>query len=224
MRERFDSQVRQIEGRDERAAGAAPLRGPDLDALTWDDAEDRTMMSEEPAGEDRAEAGDEIAEAQLNLAMRLARLIDVLERLHGEAWAGAAVHTLLTRAREVESVSTAVLAVCTGARDWRVGILLDADAPLAEYLRGVVAWCEGIVRALDVLAKELEAGRPDFRAARRRIDDAASFHLVHLVDAIRLDARTVFLRPTSVAHRQLEELFWAASWLETTLTARVHAA
>lgn len=166
----------------------------------------------------------ELAEAHLNLEVRLSRLEDLASDMIGDPWAGPAWQAMLARVVELVSLNEAVERVCADARDWRVAAMLAEDAPLADYTRGALAWADGVVRAFDDLAAGLLSSRPDFEQVRRRLEDAQGFHLEDLVAAIRADAHALGIDASSPEGRHLEELLWASSWLETTLTARLNTA
>ena len=191
--------------------------------LDFDEDQGKTTTALDAHRPAVGEATDELAEQQLNLALRLQRLEDVLGELASDPWAGPGAQAMHARVLELVHVSTAIENVCRDARDWRIAAMLQDDAPLAEYVRGVLAWADGVVRAFDVLAAELAAFAPGWARARERIDDACDFHLGGLVDTIRRDACAIGIDPVSPQGRRLEELFWASSWLETTLTARLAA-
>lgn len=95
----------------------------------------------------------------------------------------AALGTLHARLTELD-VLRAALAPLLGALAVPSCVgLLDDDAPLADYLRGLCAWGHATATALRDLADELGAGPPDWRATRARLEDAAMFHFDELADA-----------------------------------------
>jgi hypothetical protein len=62
--------------------------------------------------------------------------------------------------------------------------LFDPYTPLSRYLRGVQAWCHGIVRASQQLVFDLRTVPADWSLLKRRVDDAAKHHQPGLLDSV----------------------------------------
>jgi len=104
--------------------------------------------------------------------------------------------------------------------------LLENEAPLPPFLKGVVIWCDGVVDALRVLAVELESRDADWLGLHKRLDDAARFLFPALViqvrahlDALREEVRLDETRREKVSEMSylLEELFAVIRHLNVAL-------
>src|SRR6185503_12861491 len=118
-------------------------------------ADGLTAMGAAAYRDELRDATDELAEAQMNLAVRLQRLEDVLGEMTSDPWVGPVAQAMLARVIELVYLSDAIEKVCRDAFDCRVASMMQDDAPLAEYVRGALAWAEGVVRAFDDLCEGL---------------------------------------------------------------------
>ncbi|MEO6419975.1 MAG: hypothetical protein ABIP39_11235, partial [Polyangiaceae bacterium] len=100
----------------------------------------------------------------------------------------------------------------------RMALVLRPDGPLADYLRGIMAWSHSVVRAFDELVTSLSTGRADWSRLHLRLAEGAVFHLQDLVRPIRQEASSLDVRP-----EHMEELFWGAALLQLTLATRFTA-
>lgn len=72
-----------------------------------------------------------------------------------------------------------------------------SDTPLADYVRGVHAWLQLVVRIVGALDKDLSVGEPNWRRYRQHIERANNFHFLELEHDIRGNIRA--LGPEGVA-------------------------
>ena len=175
----------------------------------------------------RAEAQgflDEVESDLLTLSVNLDALVQALELVgydHSVRAAAASVRVRLGELMEVQGALSDILVACTFPSAAR---LLVPDAALADYIRSVVAWCTGVVRALEQLAVELQYLAADWATLRSRLDDASAFFVHELGRAVRaeLAAQRGEQWAEDLAHlaERLEALFAAAEWLSEGLSQR----
>jgi hypothetical protein len=158
---------------------------------------------------------DELGHGLLNLTMSLHCVQHELDS-DIEAFTAEAMRA---RVFEVLDVSNALEQVYLDAADVRVAAMLQPDAALAEYLRGVLAWSQGIVRAFDDLVGGLKKGTPAWALFDRRLADAATFYFDDLAESVRLELIDRGLGATAI-QQHVEQLVWAASALQLTLCPR----
>ena len=130
---------------------------------------------------------EEIGGAQFTLTMRLNELDRVAQR-DGDALVPsteAARFVLGARIAELDLLRDALNDLYLEAAAPEVADALAHDGVFTEYLRGVYAWAESILRALEVLNSELGTLSPDWFRMRARINDARDFYLAHLENEAR---------------------------------------
>jgi hypothetical protein len=164
---------------------------------------------------------DALGDDALTLSVNMLALDQALQEMPYDASARAAARSLRTRLTEMEDVADAffdVLVICSTPLAAR---LLANGAPLGDYLRGVVAWWAGTLKALERLAAELRTLSVDWAAVRSRIEDASAFLLPDLVADIRTELAFGKDAPEHAAlDMRLEVLFANAEWLATGLRQR----
>jgi hypothetical protein len=166
----------------------------------------------------------EIADARLHLDSELDRLDRTLDALISHSFADGPAQWMRVRLYEVSVLRDAIGRIHGDAADPRVALLVSADSPLADYLRGILAWSLSVVRAFDDLAAGLPARRADWQLVHRRLLEGSEFHLQHLVRPIRQEIVARASEGAQAAFHQttehLEELFWGAALLQLTLASR----
>jgi hypothetical protein len=130
---------------------------------------------------------DELCEDQLTLSMNVTCLEQVIEDRPRDASARAALRSLETRLADLAALRDSLATVHVLAADPRFHRLFVADAPLADYMRGLYAWAHAVLRALDQLAQGLRALQPDWATLRWRLEEAKNFHFDELEESIRAD-------------------------------------
>jgi hypothetical protein len=148
------------------------------------------LRSELTIEDERAQACqllDALGEDALTLSVNMETLHHALDQVAYDRSAQAAARVMRTRLDEMEDLENAFLDVLTACSSPLAAPLLANDAPLADYLRGVVAWWKGILQAFDQLSRELGSLSANWATLRRRIEDAGSFLLPELVDDARED-------------------------------------
>jgi hypothetical protein len=158
---------------------------------------------------------DELGHGLLNLTMNL----HCVEHELASDIESFTAEVMRARVREVLDVANALEQVYLDAGDTRVATMLQPDAALAEYLRGVLAWSEGIVRALDDLVGGLKKGTPAWSLFDRRLADASTFYFDDLVESVREELIERGLGTTAIQHH-VDHLVWSASALQLTLSPR----
>jgi uncharacterized protein CbrC (UPF0167 family) len=158
---------------------------------------------------------DELGQGLLNLTLSL-QCVEHALKTDIEAFTAAAMQA---RLREVLDVAEALEQVYVDAADVRVAAILQPDASLAEYLRGVLAWTQGIVRAFDDLVLGLKKGAPAWSQFDRRLADAASFYFDDLAGSVREELIHRGLGATPI-QQHVERLVRTASFLGLTLCPR----
>ena len=130
---------------------------------------------------------EEIGGAQFTLTMRLNELDRVSENGAGARLPSteAARAVLSARIAELDLLRDALNDLYLEAAAPEVADALAHDGVFTEYLRGVYAWAESILRALEVLNGELATLTPDWFRMRARINDARDFYLANLEDEAR---------------------------------------
>jgi hypothetical protein len=190
----------------------------------------RAQASPAPAVEieflDALELLDDLGDDQVNLSMALASIERATERGPRDLSALAALRAIYERVEDVRAVRNAIADVQRIAIDRRLHRVFVADAPLAEYLRGVYAWLNEAARALGVVAVELQSLDADWSSFRRRMDGAKNFHFDELMAPIQRDlaglrAFVDTFAPPQPRVRELTaavaRLFQAAKYLEASL-------
>jgi hypothetical protein len=143
----------------------------------------------------RVRQSDEVAVVQRFLEEIGAAQFSFTERLNDLERATAA-GPALPSTEVARAAIAARLAELDHLRDALNDLYLEAAAPevadalaqdgvFTEYLRGVYAWAESTLRALEVLDGELAALSPDWFRMRRRLTDARDFYLAHLEVQVR---------------------------------------
>jgi len=175
---------------------------------------------------DALELLDDLGEDQLSLSMSLAAIERATETGPRDLSALAALRTIYERVEDLRAVRNAIADVQRIAIDRRLHRAFVADAPLAEYLRGVYAWLHEAARALDVVAMQLHSLDADWPTFRRRIDEAKNFHFDELhpeieEDLVALAEVAASMEPPHPPIRELGaaigRLFQAAAALEASL-------
>jgi hypothetical protein len=167
---------------------------------------------------------DSLGDDALTLSMNMEALDGALDFVARDRSAQAAVQTIRQRLGEMHDVANAFFDVLTVLSRPAAAPLLANDAPLTDYLRGVVAWWSGNLRALERLMQELRSLSADWMMLRHRLDEAACFLLPELVDGARAElARAARVRGDAAlvqAADHLELLFATTEWLAVGLRAR----
>jgi hypothetical protein len=167
---------------------------------------------------------DSLGDDALTLTMNMEALDGALDYVARDRSARAAVHTIRQRLQEMQDVANAFFDVLTVLSRSAAAPLLVNDAPLTDYLRGVVAWWSGNLRALEQLCEELRSLSADWVLLRRRIDEASCFLFPELVHAARAElARAAHVRcdfALAEAADDLELLFTTTEWLAVGLQLR----
>lgn len=175
---------------------------------------------------DALELLDDLGDDQVTLSMALASIERVTETGPRDLSALAALRSVYERVEDLRAVRNAIAEVQRIAVDRRLHRIFVADAPLAEYLRGVYAWLHEAARALGVVARELQTLSADYAAFRRRMDEAKNFHFDELMGHIAKDLKALHavskeLDPPHPPVRELTgaiaRLFQAATCLEASL-------
>lgn len=175
---------------------------------------------------DALELLDDLGDDQLTLSMALASIERATETGPRDLSALAALRSIYERVEEIRGVRNAVAEIQRIAVDRRLHRVLVADAPLAEYLRGVYAWLHEAARALGIVARELQTLSADYVAFRRRLDEAKNFHFDELMGHIAVDLKTLHevsmaldapRPPVRELTGAIARLFRAATRLEASL-------
>jgi hypothetical protein len=169
----------------------------------------RHRAANETVRTDAAEAQgfvEEIGALELTLAVNLDGLAEAMKHVAYDPSVRAAAEIVGDRLRDLEDLREALGEVHLAAVHPALSVLFMRDAPLAEYLRGLEAWCIGLVRAFEQLVLELRIPAPCWGTLRRRIDGATQFYLPELQAPIgRALAEVRARRPTAVgAARKLD--------------------
>ena len=128
---------------------------------------------------------EEIGGAQFSLTMRLNELDRVASNSAPNEATEVARAALDLRIAELDHLRDALNDLYLEAAAPEVADALAQDGVFTEYLRGVYAWAEALLRALEVLNVELTALKPDWFRMRSRINDARDFYLANLEDDVR---------------------------------------
>lgn len=167
---------------------------------------------------------DSLGDDALTLSLNMEALEGALHWNPRDRSVQAAVCTLRARLQEMQDVASAFSDALTALSQPAAAPLLTDDAPLTEYLRGIVAWWAGNLRALERLAEELRAASADWTMLRRRLDEASSFLIPELAQAASADlAWTSRVRGDAALRDvadQLDLLLTTTGWLATGLQAR----
>lgn len=175
---------------------------------------------------DALELLDDLADDQVTLSMALASIERATEIGPRDLSALAALRAVYERVEDVRAVRNAIADVQKIAIDRRLHRMFVADAPLAEYLRGVYAWLLEAARALGVVAMELQSLSADWSSFRRRMEEARNFHFDELMAPVQADlsALAAFARHMDPPHPPVRELaaaigrlFQSATYLEESL-------
>ncbi len=174
---------------------------------------------------------DSLCEDQLTLSMSLTCLEEAIGQAPRDPSARAALRTLESRILDLGALRDALAQVMLATVDPRVQRLVVPDAPLAEYLGGIHAWTNAVMRALDQLAVSLRTLQPDWALLRWRIEEAKNFHFDELSGAIRADLQALAIvsnggsfganaPPVDALRLAVEQLFAVATQLEGNLDQR----
>jgi len=167
---------------------------------------------------------DALADEALTLSMNMEALEGALRGAVRDRALRAAVRTMRARLHEMHDVAGAFADLLTVLSGPEGAALVGDDAPLAEYLRGVVAWWAGTLRALERLREELESLSADWVALRRRFDDASAFLLPELLEAARGDISASLRAGHDPALEEIAEyvdvLATTTEWLSAGLQER----
>lgn len=175
---------------------------------------------------DALELLDDLGDDQVTLSMALASIERATETGPRDLSALAALRAIYERVEDLRAVRNAIADVQKIAIDRRLHRVFVADAPLAEYLRGVYAWLHEAAKALGVVATELQSLSADWPAFRRRMDGARNFHFDELMAPIQADLSSLaaVARQMEPPHPPVRELaaaigrlFQAAMYLEASL-------
>jgi hypothetical protein len=175
---------------------------------------------------DALELLDDLGDDQVTLSMALARIESATEHGPRDLSALAALRSIDQCVEDVRAVRNAIADIQRIAIDRRLHRVFIADAPLAEYLRGVYAWMHAVVRALETVATQLHTLSADYAVFRWRIEEAKNFHFEELHEEIRADlgALAVVARDFDPPYPPIRELgaavtrlFVAATSLEASL-------
>lgn len=175
---------------------------------------------------DALELLDDLGDDQVTLSMALASIERVTESGPRDLSALAALRSVYERVEDLRAVRNAIAEVQRIAVDRRLHRIFVADAPLAEYLRGVYAWLHEAARALGVVAIELQTLSADYASFRRRMDEAKNFHWSELIGHIAADLKALneVSKTADPPHPPVRELtaaiarlFQAATRLEASL-------
>ncbi len=173
---------------------------------------------------------DELTDEPLLLTTNILCIEHIVRGMVRDPAARAAAHSVRARLKDLLAMRRALRTIHLDARDRRMAPLLQPDAPLRDYLRGLYAWCEATARALEGIALSLCELDTDWTLARARLDDARTFYLEELEAPIRKQcARLRRSSPQSSRDihdplypigEHIDELFWAAARLSTSLDKR----
>jgi hypothetical protein len=175
---------------------------------------------------DALELLDDLGDDQLTLSMALASIERATESGPRDLSALAALRAIYERVEDLRAVRNAIAEVQRIAIDRRLHRVFVADAPLAEYLRGVYAWLHEAAHALGVVATELQSLTADWPSFRRRMEGARNFHFDELMAPIQTDLSSLaalsrHMEPPHPPVRELAaaigRLFQAAMYLEASL-------
>jgi hypothetical protein len=171
---------------------------------------------------------DELCEDQLTMSMNLARLEESVAQAPRDASVQAALQTIEARVADLGALRDRLASVQLATVDTRLQRLFVPESPLADYLKGVYAWAQAVVRALDHLVGSLQRvadvrAHPDWALLRWRIEEAKNFHFDELHEPIRADilAFTIIAHGGSFGadHPPIEDLQYAVERLIATAVA-----
>ena len=171
---------------------------------------------------------DELCEDQLTMTMSLARLMESVASAPRDVSVAAALRTLDARLADLGALRDALARVHLATVDTRLQRLVVPESPLADYLRGIYAWGDAVVRALEHLASSLQPesplrAHPDWALLRWRIEEAKNLHFDELHEPIRADllAFTIIANGGSFGadHPRINELEYAVERLISTAVA-----
>jgi hypothetical protein len=164
---------------------------------------------------------DALGDDALTLSVNMETVRHALDRVPYDRSTRAAAQTVQRRIEEMDDVASAFFEVLTVCSSPAAAALLANDAPLADYLRGVVAWWRGVLQAFEQLTHELQTLSADWGLLRRRIEGAGAFLLPELVDDARADLIPRGLGGGSTAVLDaLDVLLASADWLARGLRER----
>ena len=175
---------------------------------------------------DALELLDDLGDDQVTLSMALASIERATETGPRDLSALAALRAIYERVEDLRAVRNAIAEVQKIAIDRRLHRVFVADAPLAEYLRGVYAWLHEAAKSLGIVASELQSLSADWPSFRRRMDGAKNFHFDELMAPIQGDLAALAaisrnFEPPYPPVRELAaaigRLFQAATYLEASL-------
>jgi hypothetical protein len=161
---------------------------------------------------------DALSEDALILSVNMETVHHSMDQISYDRRAQPVARLIRARLREMADLENTFLDVLAACSPTLAAPLLANDAPLSDYLRGIVAWWKGILQAFEVLVAELGSLSPDWATARRRIEDASTFLLPELADAARAYlAVASTTREGIVLARRLDALLATAEKLATAL-------
>jgi hypothetical protein len=184
------------------------------------------LYAEMEAGVEAQQFLDDVADAQITLAVNLESLEESLDHVAYDPSTIAAAATMRRRLGELREMEEALADVCAASAYPVLAPLFLRDAPLSDYLRGLQAWTNGVVRALEQLSTELRVPPADWATLRSRLQEAAQFHLQELTELIyaevaKLSASCREARaPLSELEPRLSHLFATAEWFLLTIRLR----
>ncbi len=141
---------------------------------------------------------DELRDEQHSLDVGVAGL------LRSSAATVASAEAATAGLADLVALHEGLRAVRLRASDRSLQSLFLPDAPLVDYLRGLYAWGDAMVRALADFVRE---SRPDAGRLAGRLEHAKNFHFDELHDAIRADLAKAPQREAGALGDALERLF-----------------
>ena len=183
-----------------------------------DDPYEADSVYSEPATIRRASTpfGELLANDQLNLTVNLLHLRRLLLRSDDGAadGAGTAAPRIQAILGELEDLRDAIdtLLECNDPRRQR---LLAPGASLSAYVKGLYAYCEGIVDAFEDALTVPPTQAVEWSTLRFRLGEAAQFFFDGLVHAVRFELGRE--RGAAEALASVEELFFVAAYMHERL-------
>jgi hypothetical protein len=167
---------------------------------------------------------DSLADDVLTLSVGTEALRGSLDHVARDRSAQAAARTLRARCHEMDDVAKAVFDVLAACSQPAAAPLLAEDASLVEYLRGILAWWSGILRALEQVSLELRSLQADWATLRQRIQDATTFLLPEQGGAAHADVTRAAAARRGAGLGEVADnlvlLFATVDWLDRGLRER----